>query len=158
MTTLHSVADYLLNTSEMVISLNTSKIGDYHSIMEFVYRNGQPFNRIGKRPKSIRKGRNGYCFANATRLALSHPKYLVYCEGYAFGVFPVHHAWCVTRRGTVIDPTWNDSIQHQYYGVPIKHSYLTGSIRDYGVYGVIDLWKEGFPILKENKQRFLEIL
>lgn len=155
---LNNVEQYLLATTELLIGSGVSKVGNYHSIMEFVYKNGQHFHRIGKRPRTLRKGRNHYCFANATRLALDWPDHLVYCEGYALGIIPVHHAWCVTRRGTVIDPTWNDANQHQYYGVPINVSYLRESIRKYGVYGVIDLWKEGFPILKEKPKRFLEPL
>lgn len=153
-----TVEQFLLSMTEIQIASNLAKIGDYHSVMEFVYRNGRRFERIGKRPKRIRKGRNGYCFANATRLALAHPKHLIYCEGYALGHIPVHHAWCVTRRGTVIDPTWNDSIQYQYYGIPINQKYLRESLLTYGMYGLIDLWKEGWPILKEPPKRFLEPL
>jgi hypothetical protein len=154
---LTNIEQYLLASSELVAASNTHKHGEYHSIMEFVYKNGQNFKRIGKRPKSLRKGRNHYCFANATRLALNCPS-LIYCEGYALGIIPVHHAWVVTRRGTVIDPTWNDANQHEYYGVPINHSYLRKSILEYGVYGLIDLWEHGWPILKAKPKQFLEPL
>jgi hypothetical protein len=150
-----TIEQFLATMAEMVASMNNTRIGDYHSIMEFVLKNGTPFNRIGKRPKSIRKGRRGYCFANAARLSLNC-EHLTYCEGYATGIIPVMHAWCVTKNGTVIDPTWNDG--NAYYGVQIKRSYLMHSMYEYGGYGVIDIWKHQWPILKEKRKTFLHTL
>jgi hypothetical protein len=43
---------------------------------------------------------------------------LIYVEGFAVGVFPTLHGWCVDDAGNVIDPTWPDGRGKEYYGVP----------------------------------------
>lgn len=58
---------------------------------------------------SVRKGQDRQCYTNALRLAERRPP-LRYCEGWAvaaeFPALRIPHAWCVTRAGYVVDPTW----------------------------------------------------
>lgn len=89
---------------------------------------------------------------NASKLALDFPGCFTYCEGYAAGIIPTLHAWVVTKFGTVIDPTWEDGTD--YFGVPIKTSYLLKSMKRTGVYGVIDLWQHRWPILSASPKTF----
>jgi hypothetical protein len=68
-------------------------------------------------------GKEGRCFANATRHAARYG--LVYVEGYALasGVVGLAHAWCAHPDGTVEDPTWNTD-GHAYLGIPFTEQYL----------------------------------
>ena len=65
------------------------------------------------------------CFSNAL-LLMRRDLDLSYCEGYAQygGVpLPIHHAWCVTQAGGVVDPTWADG--DGYFGVWFGREYAT---------------------------------
>lgn len=52
-------------------------------------------------------GQQKACYANAQYLARTR-KGLRYAEGFATGVVPVEHAWCVDEKGRVVDPTWDE--------------------------------------------------
>lgn len=151
------VKDYLERTIAMLatLNLNRCKLHGYLCFEDFVLQHGRRFTRLGKMPRSVKTGKANHCFMNAAQLSLSIPS-LIYCEGFATGIIPVMHAWCITRTGTIIDPTWNDGLD--YFGIPIKHTYLMSSMMKYGVYGVIDLWKEGFPILRAKPDQFMELI
>lgn len=61
---------------------------------------------------------NGMCWNNAIEAMLTNPD-LVYVEGWAtaHGFLVCEHGWCVTKDGTVVDPTpaWNEaSFPNQY--------------------------------------------
>ena len=73
---------------------------------ELILTHGRSFT-IAPLPKGIRYGRLGECFKNASRLALYHND-LTYCEGYAMGIIPVLHAFCIDAKGNVVDNTWRD--------------------------------------------------
>ena len=80
------------------------------------------------------------CFANAAHLAIE--KGYTYVEGYATTKvvnFPLIHAWCVTRDGKLVDPTWQDGVE--YFGVPIKTDYLLEVLSESGMYGIFENWK-----------------
>ncbi len=118
----------------------------YSCFEDFVLQHGREFNRIGVVPRSQR-GRMKQCYKNAAHLALTHHE-LTYVEGYAVSIIPVMHAWCVTKRGTVIDPTWSDG--YAYYGVPFTRRYLTRCLCRNQVYGILDC-PPHFPTLTEHK-------
>jgi hypothetical protein len=40
--------------------------------------------------------------------------------------------------------------------VPFKRKYLMNSIIEHGIYGLIDLWQQGWPTLKASPDEFLE--
>lgn len=65
-----------------------------------------------RRPSRIRKRRYGWCFKNAYETARKYR--LRYCEGLVFVPdvlpIPIHHAWCVTRHGYVVDPTYPNKV------------------------------------------------
>lgn len=82
-------------------------------------------------PRGVIRGRAKECLVNAGKLALAHPEKFTYCEGWAqmpcFGL-TTYHAWCLDRKGNVVDPTWEHQKGSEYLGVPIKTSALQEQI------------------------------
>lgn len=104
----------------------------------FVLRNGKAFAPRA-RPGNVKKGKVGYCFANALTLALDNPQYS-YVEGYAVDVtigLPLVHAWCIDSQGFVIDNTWVDSKKSQYIGVVMDTQEVKDEVDRQGFYGVL---------------------
>ena len=86
-----------------------------------------------------KRGTQKQCFMNAGRLAIANPN-LTYVEGYImFMGIPIHHAWCVTKNNTVVDPTLknNDDLT-VYFGVPFKTDYLNKTILKTKYWGIFD--------------------
>lgn len=117
----------------------------YVNIDDFVLRNGRAFKPGRRLWKGMEWGEEKQCFANATHAMLRFPK-LTYCEGYALGIIPVLHAWLVTPRGIVVDPTWRKA-GTEYFGVPFNKQFVMRTLRSRGYYGVLDNMEEGFPLL-----------
>ena len=63
------------------------------------------------------------------------------------GVDRLLHAWLVTPDGEVVDPTWRE-LGNEYYGVPFKLDYVTGTVLANEYYGVLDSWQTGWPLLQ----------
>ena len=71
------------------------------------------------RPKGVRKRADRACFLNSARLACARED-LTYCEGFALTDWGwVHHAWCVTPTGVVVDSTW-PTIGMRYIGFTVE--------------------------------------
>lgn len=56
------------------------------------------------------------CFRNAYELA--RRRGLRYAEGFAAGIIPVLHAWCLDDAGHIADPTWRER-GAVYFGVEV---------------------------------------
>jgi hypothetical protein len=86
----------------------------------------------------IRRGVKKQCYQNAMKLAQSSPDTLAYCEGYALpkGLFPVHHAWCVTQEGVVVDPTWDTPGSH-YFGIALDTEFCWEWMVKTGYWGLL---------------------
>lgn len=129
----------------------------YHSnnVAAFILNHGTNMADIMPVPKS-RMGKIKECYSNATHLAISDPRY-VYCEGYAIGIIPVPHAWCLVEHGHkwfVWDNTWREP-GDEYYGVPITTDYLRHAVIKSKHYGCIDSWNTHWPMLKSDPDRWL---
>lgn len=108
---------------------------------------------MGDRPRGIPK----QCFKNAFELMLTRQD-LIYCEGFALSTIPILHAWCVDESGRIYDNTWlqNRHNEVEYIGVPFDRKWVQNQVEKSGVYGVIDDYKSGWPLLKWNgKPTFL---
>jgi hypothetical protein len=103
----------------------------------FYARQGQPADAIARRPEALvlrygqpfrgtpwstwrgrgwRRRKAKQCFHNA--MDYSYRDGLSYAEGYAADISVVHHAWCVTEDGRVVDPTWHDTNEEtEYFGI-----------------------------------------
>lgn len=87
-------------------------------------------------PADVAKGTKRECYRNAGELALAEPEKYAYVEGYAHSVLAVSHAWCVTRDGQVVDPTWDDAKQCAYVGIPMATEFLSMQVLKSKVWGV----------------------
>ena len=105
-------------------------------------------------PADVRRGAKGECFMNAFLLAHRRND-LIYVEGYAHFYFPTLHAWCVTREGVVIDPTWDNPEDCAYYGIPLKREFATKATLRNKVYGVLSDMPTAHRIYKTKPERYL---
>lgn len=122
----------------------------FNSIDELLLKHGHSF-LPARKPKSIPWGSPKECFVNAAQLAMKDHT-LTYCEGYAAGIIPVLHAWCV-KEGRVIDNTWR-KMGTEYFGVAISRTYLIRTLLKQMHYGVLDSWEDGYPILKDDPEKW----
>lgn len=119
----------------------------YAGMEDLLQQHGQ-FWAAGKLPRGVRYGVPKHCFQNAQDLVDKHPTKYRYVEGLALGVIPVHHAWCVTPDGTVVDPTWRDGATSTYFGVEIPRETFHAHRTEDNL-TVLDGWDKGWKILRE---------
>lgn len=145
--------DTVKQMADIFSTMNKREGYKYSSSEDLVLKQGKFFTPE-KRPDDIKLGPKKECFANAAKLALERSD-LTYVEGYAMVndrlPLPIAHAWCVDKKGRVVDNTWeNPGVA--YFGVPFKTSYLAKKLSETGVYGILsgsvgssDFLKEGVP-------------
>jgi hypothetical protein len=140
--------DYLKKHSDFVRGIRTLPPKfKYCCIEDFVLKNGKLFEISKIRPKY---GEERFCFFNSYQLMIKEG--YTYVEGFAMGVIPVNHAWCLDADGRVIDPTWRPSLTRKfqgiaYIGVALDRSFVIETALQRKSYGVLDDWEGGFPLL-----------
>lgn len=155
--TINGVEDFLKFTVDFRKQCSRPNDWRYCCFEELILSHGRKFEQVVRRPKWVQKGIIKECFANCLKEVVKHPDRLVYCEGYATGVIPTHHAWLL-YEGKVIDPTWDgrDIIKDhtEYFGIPFNYNYVLRIATETGYYGVIDNFTQGYPLLSgEHESR-----
>jgi len=156
-----TIKDYLTQMVEFTTACHiANKIQGkfkYCSIEDFILANGRAY-RNQPLPKDIKLRKLGECFKNAYYLAMMRPE-LTYVEGIVWNIIPMLHAWCVDKDGNVFDNTWGrnhkrENSKHkdfdpnrEYFGVPFQMQYIDRTLYSKRTYGIIDNWKDGFPLL-----------
>lgn len=145
--------DTVEQMADIFSAMNKREGYKYSSSEDLVLKQGKFFTPE-KRPENIELGPKKECFENASKLALERSD-LTYVEGYAMVndrlPLPIAHAWCVDKKGRVVDNTWeNPGVS--YFGVPLKTGYLAKKLSETGVYGILsgsvgssDFLKDGVP-------------
>jgi len=158
MPTAANITDLLEAELALVKQAGMNRIGRFFSMGEFVLKHGREFTPSRTLPKDMRLGKLGHCFENAAKLAIDRACY-TYCEGYAMGIIPVLHAWCVDENGVVVDPTWTrgnlEALGMVYFGVAFNTKYLIHHLCEHEKYGLIDAWEARWPLLRIEPSEFL---
>jgi len=139
------ILNYLSNIAKMKKGFGKKSELKYVGIEDLVLQHGihcKPFTF----PANYERGKLKECYNNALDLALAHPN-LTYVEGYAMGVIPTPHAWCVDSQLNVYDPTWKADYGQRYFGIPFKTRFVLDTVMAKGTYGVLENWEQKFPLL-----------
>lgn len=124
---------------------------------DLLLTHGRPFT-FQPKPKNVKWGKERECFRNAFLLSQVRSD-LTYVEGYAAGIIPVSHAWCVTQDGIVIDNTWRrENEPREYFGIPLKQVAAARIMVKSGVYGVVECWQERYPLCAMGSEEFVQPL
>lgn len=120
-------SQYIRDHLQMVTQLRNQLVSEregwtYRCIEEFVNVRGTDFK---KREMNVREMTKKACFDNSFSIAMSNPD-LFYCEGWAMGIIPIHHAWLCDINGIVHDYTWwGERIgTDNYIGVPFTREFI----------------------------------
>ena len=146
-----SLKTYLQTQVDMI--RRTCRASDnYVNCADFVLQNGVGFTP-SPLPKNVQRGQMKECFRNAFILMVGRDD-LIYVEGYAAGVIPVYHGWCIDKKGRVVDPTWGGDGQ-VYFGVPFNSGFVRGATLRAKKYGLIDAWDQHWPLFSMDRETWI---
>lgn len=153
-----NIREFLQMEVDMLKTMrNLHRIHGYLSMSDFLLQHGRNFEPAPL-PDDVKKGRAKECYCNAANIVIDEPERFIYCEGYAVGVIPVMHAFCIDVEGRVVDPTWygksergrTPTLGTEYFGIAIKKDYLVKTLIKNERYGVIDQWQAEWPIMRDD--------
>lgn len=147
--------ELLIQQAQMMRSFQNKSDRLYSGFEDLVAAEGRPMQGEefdpSEFPMAIRTKKE--CFHNAYHLAEMYD--LTYVEGYTWYIIPILHAWCIDQNGRVIDPTLDDPEDYAYCGIPLNMDFVRSTMMSTGVYGVIDNWKDQFPMLDMDSEKYL---
>lgn len=125
---------YLKEISQMSAGMSTlpTSIWRYHSLEEMILKEGK---QLGKKAiLAEERGKLKQCFKNAYEYSIRNEG-VIYMEGFANFIMPVHHAWCYDpKEDIIIETTWK-SPGDEYVGIPCNTYWLQSQMMKYKVYG-----------------------
>jgi len=148
MTAVDGVRAYL----ETVRALTKTRVGydgyAYKGPADLVLQRGtvftpSPFPRQYARSQGVPQ----HCFDNAYVLATRTRGRLRYVEGYAAGIIPVEHGWCVDVDDRVVDPTWPDGVGVAYLGIVVDLEVVRRARRTENASALFD-WQRRYPLCR----------
>lgn len=108
-------------------------------VTRYVAAYGQEF-KPSKLPPDVERGTPRECYKNASLLVMQRPD-LTYAEGFArnkaTGELTFQHAWAVDHEGNVVDPTWDNPEESQYFGVKYDRAAYLKYLYKAKIYGVL---------------------
>jgi hypothetical protein len=132
-----SIKSYLETVSEFRRNHLPHSDWKYSSLEEMVLDLGKSF-RVGEWEGDA--GEVKGCYLNSFRAVVDEPG-LNYCEGYATGIIPVHHAWVTDDHHTAFDPTWcgggNPDIGDEYFGIEFNRRWALNFMASTGLAGIM---------------------
>lgn len=132
--------------------------GNMDPIMKLLARTGRRW-QTAPLPTSVKRGKLGMCYPQARALALKFPEKYFYVEGYACtesAVMPIHHAWCSTDSGQVIDPTWERPERAVYIGAAFKPCAFDEPLPDFLAWGLLRS-PEFLKKVQRDPERYIEM-
>ncbi len=132
----------------------------FSCMADLLLQHGREFNSKPFPKGTPLRGGPKACFHNAGLLALGWPEKYLYCEGYATGIIPVHHAWVLDLEdGLVVDNTWTGEAGEeistgrptrgtQYFGIAFNREYLQLVVDRGHELSLLDQWQAGWPLLQ----------
>lgn len=96
------------------------------------------------------------CYDNSYRAACNDPDGLVYCEGYAWAIIPMSHAWntfAEEPQPNMVDLTLRTQGMEtpEYFGVPFRQSYVEHVLDGKDEHGIIANWQQDYPLLQNDE-------
>lgn len=123
----------------------------FSSLESLLLTKGVSFEAIAL-PYDVERGMMKECYKNAALLSFERSD-LRYCEGYAAGIIPVMHAWCIDSKNRVIDPTWPDAESCIYHGVAFKSDWARKFMIKNKLYGVFGgEFNRAYPLMQDSKK------
>lgn len=88
-----------------------------------------------------KRGKMKECFKNATDRMYRAQRW-TYCEGLALNKdigMLFHHAWLTDlHRVFAFDPTVENPLNYEYFGIPFDNAFVNKTLARTGVYGLLD--------------------
>jgi hypothetical protein len=171
---------WLTNTTAMKATLPVPAGTIYRGMDDFILRHGRLYTPQELTPaerkivtaaaRRTKPFKIKECFYNAQKmLRADETDTLVYVEGYATSIIPIHHGW-LTINDKVIDFTMRERVDgktverrpygagifgawkadREYFGVPIPKERMLAFTADGMGASIIDDWQNGWPLLRRS--------
>lgn len=130
------IKDILQRDVEMFASM-----GHVDYLKKFILDHGAAYRGTKFKGKKMPKKE---CFCNALHYAQEHG--LLYVEGYGIShgmaskglPLAFEHAWCIDKKGKVVDPTWDDGPDASYMGIAFTAKEAVARVLVTGHYGLFN--------------------
>lgn len=139
-----------------------NKFTDHKTIYGIVLEYGVGKICLVEEWPGIERGLYKACYFNAYRLMRSNPSRFIYTEGFgcrpSFVTVAGTHAWVLDKKNNyqVIDPTWRETENAAYIGVPFSSKFVTAQRKKRrDMFSILDAYWDDFPIFRLPPEAWL---